>query len=53
MWIQCEHNGRMKSWGMFFNSQHFGGRRACWSFDIGTKKNDKQVNYSHGPIQTK
>jgi hypothetical protein len=38
---------------MFFNSQHFEGRKACWSFKMGTKMNDKQVNYSHEPTQTK
>jgi hypothetical protein len=24
-----------------------GVRRACWSFGMGTKMNDKRVNYSH------
>jgi hypothetical protein len=26
MWIQGEHNGRMKSWGTFPSSQHFMGK---------------------------
>jgi hypothetical protein len=30
-----------------------GIRKACLSSGIGTKKNDKWVNYSHGPTQTK
>jgi hypothetical protein len=38
---------------MLFDSQHFEGKGACWSFEIGTKKSDKQINYSHGPTQTK
>jgi hypothetical protein len=38
---------------MLLGSQDFGGRRACWSSRIGIRKSDKQVNYSHGPAQTK
>jgi hypothetical protein len=30
-----------------------GVRRACWSFGMGTRKNDKGVNYSHWLAQTK
>jgi hypothetical protein len=30
-----------------------GVRRACWSFGMGTRMNDKGVNYSHGLAQTK
>jgi hypothetical protein len=26
---------------MFLGSQHFGGKGACWSFGMGTKKSDK------------
>jgi len=33
--------------------QHFGGRRACYSFRMGIRKIDKQFNYLHGPAQTK
>jgi hypothetical protein len=38
---------------MFPSSQHFGGKEACWSSGMGIKMNDKWVNYSHGPTQTK
>ncbi len=38
---------------MLSSSQHFGGRRACWSSGMGTRKIDKQLNYSHEPTQTK
>jgi hypothetical protein len=48
-----ENNGRIRSWGMFPGSQHFKGRRACWSFRMWTKTNDKRVNYSHWTTQTK
>jgi hypothetical protein len=33
--------------GMFFGSQHFGGRGVYWSFGMMTRKIDKQFNYSH------
>jgi len=29
------------------------GVGACWSSEMGTKKIDKQFNYSHMPTQTK
>jgi len=48
-----ENNKRIRNWGMLPGSQHFRGRRACWSFGIGTKTSDKWVNYSHGLAQTK
>ncbi len=38
---------------MLLSSQHFGGRGACQSSRIGTRKNDKQINYSHIPTQIK
>jgi len=41
------------SWGMFPNLQHFEGRGACWGYGMGTKKNDKQINYSPRPTQPK
>jgi hypothetical protein len=41
MWDQGEHNRTMRSWGTFPSLQHFGGRGACWSFEIGIRKNDK------------
>ncbi len=44
--LNCESKGEenksRRSWGAFFNSQHFEGRRVCWSFKMGTKKFDKQ-----------
>ncbi len=48
-----ENSPKIKSWSMFPNLQHFGGRGACWSFGMGIKKSDKKINYSHGPTQTK
>jgi hypothetical protein len=48
-----ENNKRKRSWGMFFNSQLFRGRRAYWNSEMEIRTNDKQVNYSHGPTQTK
>jgi len=48
-----ENNGRIRGWGTFFSSQHFGGRGACWSSEMGTKKSDKQVNYLHKLTYTK
>jgi hypothetical protein len=38
---------------MFLDSQHFGGRRVCWSFMMGIKLSDKPIDYSHGLAQTK
>jgi hypothetical protein len=32
---------KCKELGTFFCSQHFGGRGACWSYGMGTKKSDK------------
>jgi hypothetical protein len=42
-----------KELGTLFNSQHFGAKVVCWNSRIGSKKSDKQVNYSHIPTQTK
>jgi hypothetical protein len=50
---KCENNERIRSWGTLPGSQHFEGKGVWWSFGIGTRKSDKQVNYSHGPTQTK
>jgi hypothetical protein len=33
--------------------QHFGGKKACWSFGMGIRTSDKWVNYSHKPTQTR
>jgi hypothetical protein len=30
-----------------------GVKGACWNFGMGTRTNDKWVNYSHGLAQTK
>ncbi len=32
---------KSKSWGTLPSSQHFGGRTACWSCRMGTRKSDK------------
>jgi hypothetical protein len=45
--FKVEDNERRRSWGMFFGSQHFGGRGVYWSFGMRTRKIDKQFNYSH------
>jgi hypothetical protein len=34
-WVLKWNNMRRKSWGTLPNSQHFGGRRACWSSKMG------------------
>ncbi len=38
---------------MLFGSQHFRGIRVCQSSRMGTRKINKQLNYSHGLAQTK
>jgi hypothetical protein len=38
-----EDNGRRRSWGAFLDSWHFGGKGACWSSRMGTRKINKQV----------
>jgi len=48
-----ENNKRIRSWGTLPNSQHFRGRGVCWSLGMGTRMNDKQINYSHRPVQIK
>ncbi len=48
-----ENSPTTRSWGMLPSSQHFGGRGACWSSEMGIKKSDKKINYSHGHAQTK
>jgi hypothetical protein len=30
-----------------------GIKMTCWNSRMGTGMNDKQINYSHGPAQTK
>jgi hypothetical protein len=44
---------RKKNWGALLDSQHFGGRGACWSFRMGIREIHKQVNYSHEHAKTK
>ncbi len=41
-------NNTRKNWGTFLSSQHFGGRGVLELQD-GTRKIDKQFNYSHKP----
>jgi hypothetical protein len=48
-----ENSGRKRNRGMFLGSQDFKGRKVCWSSKMGTRKIDKQFNYSHEPTQTK
>jgi hypothetical protein len=48
-----ENNKRRGSWGTLLGSHHFGGKKACWNSKMGTRMSDKQINYSHGPTQTK
>jgi hypothetical protein len=50
---KSENIKRIRSWGMLFGLQHFGGKGACWSSGMGIKMSDKRVNYSHRPAQTK
>ncbi len=38
-----------KELGYFPSFAAFWGKGLCWSSEMRTKKNDKQVNYSHGP----
>jgi len=49
---KSENNGK-RNWGMLLNTQHFKGKGACWSSVMGIRTNDKHVNYSHEPAQTK
>jgi hypothetical protein len=57
LWTHCkskgENNGRRRSWGTLLGSQHFEGRGACRGSEMGTRKIDKQLNYSHELAQTK
>jgi hypothetical protein len=48
-----ENNEKIRSWGTLPSSWHFGGRGACWSFEVGTRNNENKINHSHGPAQTK
>jgi hypothetical protein len=44
-----ENTERRRNWGVLLDSQHFRDKGACWSSRMGTRKIDKQFNYSHGP----
>ncbi len=35
MWVWGENSERIRSWGTFLGSHHFGGRRACWNSGMG------------------
>ncbi len=50
---KVKNNEKTRSWGTLPGSQQFGGRRACYNFEMRTRTNDKWVNYSHGLTQTK
>jgi len=41
-WVLKWNNMKRKSWGTLLNSQHFGGRRACWSSKMGLGWTHKQ-----------
>jgi hypothetical protein len=40
--VNLNNNIRIKNWGTFFSSQHFGDRGLCSSFEMKIRKNDKQ-----------
>jgi hypothetical protein len=42
-----ENNKRIRSWGTLPASQHFGGKKACWSSEMGIRKSDKQVTHTN------
>ncbi len=46
------NNGR-RSWGTLFNLQHFEAKGVCRNSKMGTRTNDKRINYSHQLVQTK
>jgi hypothetical protein len=48
-----EDSEKGKNWGALLGLQHFKGRGARWSSGMRIRKINKQVNYSHGPAQTK
>jgi hypothetical protein len=38
--FNCEskgENNRRRSWGILLGSQHFEGKKACWSFEMGLR----------------
>jgi hypothetical protein len=38
---------KSKELGTLFGSQHFGGRGACWSSEMGIRKSDKHQLFTH------
>ncbi len=48
-----ENNGRKRNWGVLFGSQHFEDKKVCCNSRIGTRMNNKQINYSHRLARTK
>jgi len=50
---QGEKLRKDKELSTLLGSQHFEGRKMCWSSEMGTRMNDKRVNYSHKPTHTK
>jgi hypothetical protein len=42
-----------KSWVRSLTYNTLKVKKACWSFGMETKTNDKWVNYSYGPTKTK
>ncbi len=40
---KMKNNGSKKSWVALLGSQHFRGKGACWSSEMGTRKIDKQL----------
>ncbi len=45
-----ENNRKVGSWGTLPSLQHFGGRGARWSFEMGLGRMTS-INYSHKPAQ--
>jgi hypothetical protein len=41
-WVPERNNRKKKSWSTFPNSQHFMGRRACWSSGMGLGRTHKR-----------
>jgi hypothetical protein len=50
---KSESEKNERTWDMFLNSQHFRGKRVCWSSEMQTRMSDKWVNYSYQFAQIK
>jgi len=46
--LNGENCRRIRSWARSLARDTLGGRGACWNSEMGTRKSEKQVNYSHG-----